>query len=368
MSKGAENPKGATRLNYNGGNQTMKKILSLVLAAAMLSTTAFAATNIGGVGASDINAVDPGETLRIDAKYFKDNATGANNTLADIDWRLSTEYFTVSSKKFDKGANLVKEVKINDTENTVDIVLNENLDLLAPKGANLVIKELGIKAKKKYDVGNDNKYLDGEIKQNVTYKYFGENELYVGYDSTKANLEVPLDSSPEYKDGTIVKFVKGADTSIVYETASLSTGDVYMEGRVYDGDKVYVGVDYDVNKDILKMDDTAAMRFINIKLSGLPTANTLKLTAEEDEFVYKIVDGKLTPSGLKWSDDDYAWVGKIRSTTSFVISDVELKSAPAAEGGTGTGNPDTGANDVVGIAAALAVVSLVAAGAVSLKK
>ncbi|MEG0754532.1 MAG: hypothetical protein RR461_11905, partial [Angelakisella sp.] len=114
--------------------------------------------------------------------------------------------------------------------------------------------------------------------------------------------------------------------------------------------------------------DDADIRFYNITTNGFPTANTIQLAAEEDEFVYKIVDGKITASGLKWSADDYAWVGKIRSSVSYVVSDVELKAAPATSGDATTGNPDTGANDVVGVAAALAVVSLVAAGAVSLKK
>ena len=46
-------------------------------------------------------------------------------------------------------------------------------------------------------------------------------------------------------------------------------------------------------------------------------------------------------------------------------SDKKLSvSAPAA----GSENPDTGANDVVGIATALAAVALVSAAAVSLKK
>ena len=47
----------------------------------------------------------------------------------------------------------------------------------------------------------------------------------------------------------------------------------------------------------------------------------------------------------------------------IIVTDVEIAAA-----GADTKNPDTGANDVVGVAAALAVVSLVAAGAVSLKK
>ena len=59
----------------------------------------------------------------------------------------------------------------------------------------------------------------------------------------------------------------------------------------------------------------------------------------------------------------------IKTPTTYVISDVELVAAAADSAADHeTKNPDTGANDVVGVAAALAVVSLLAAGAVSLKK
>ena len=51
----------------------------------------------------------------------------------------------------------------------------------------------------------------------------------------------------------------------------------------------------------------------------------------------------------------------------YIVSDVDLE-VKAAEGDKNEDNPETGANDVVAIAAGLAVVSLVAAGAVSLKK
>lgn len=326
----------------------MKKIMALVLAAAMLTTTAFAAVNVGGVGMSTI--VNPGETLRIAPDQF----TG----LSGISWRMSTEYFSISAKKFDKGANLVKEVKINDDKNTVDVVLNTNYELSKTNGENLVIKELSIKAKKEW------KDTTGTIviKKNQTYTYAGTSDLFVGY----VIVEQPLNASPEYVDGSLVKFTEAGGVS--YETAVLDTAaDLYIEGRVYAGDKVFVETDTDVNKDILKAAaDDADIRFYNITTNGFSTANTIQLSAEEDEFVYKVVDGKITASGLKWSADDYAWVGKIRTSVSYVVSDVELKAAPATEGA--TGNPDTGANDVVGIAAALAVVSLVAAGAVSLKK
>ena len=57
------------------------------------------------------------------------------------------------------------------------------------------------------------------------------------------------------------------------------------------------------------------------------------------------------------------WIAEAHVKAYQKCPDVEIVA-----GAEETKNPDTGANDVVGVAAALAVVSLVAAGAVSLKK
>ena len=112
------------------------------------------------------------------------------------------------------------------------------------------------------------------------------------------------------------------------------------------------------------------MRFFEIEGNGFPTTLSFELYAAEDEYVYAVKDGKLTNSGLKWDEDVYAWTGKVRSAVQYVISDIELDTTAVdtGDGDTTTENPATGANDVVGVATALAVVSLVAAGAVSLKK
>ncbi|MEG0753083.1 MAG: hypothetical protein RR461_04570, partial [Angelakisella sp.] len=199
----------------------MKKIMALVLAAAMLSTTAFAATvNIGAVGASTV--AKPGDTLRIAPEFFGvDGKTTV--TLKGIDWRLSTEYFSITAKKFDKGANLVKEVKINDDKNTVDVVLNTNYELAAPKGQNLVIKELSIKAKKEYVLSDDKKWETGEIKKGETYTYCGEaSAFHVGYPTN----ENTLGQDDFYEINELVKFVKGEDkddpsyATVSYEDAA----------------------------------------------------------------------------------------------------------------------------------------------------
>ncbi len=92
-------------------------------------------------------------------------------------------------------------------------------------------------------------------------------------------------------------------------------------------------------------------------------AFTLQADYADQYYVYTYVDGKLEAQDYEWDSIEGVYTWETKSPASYVISDVELVAAEEE-----TKNPDTGANDVVGVAAALAVVSLVAAGAVSLKK
>ena len=134
---------------------------------------------------------------------------------------------------------------------------------------------------------------------------------------------------------------------------------------------------------IANSDSDATMDFLNFE--GTPTFNsTATLSfygADEDSFIYEIKNGKLVKSDAEWSEDNGAWELKTRTLGSYVISDKALKSPSGStsdnggsNSGSGSGsngsvsNPDTGANDVVGLAAALAAAALVSAAAVSLKK
>lgn len=125
--------------------------------------------------------------------------------------------------------------------------------------------------------------------------------------------------------------------------------------------RFFYDYDEDADTDILKAYPDAEMSFVNIYTNGFPTAMDLEVYADEDEYVYAVKDGKLVASGLKWDEDAYAYTGKIRSSASYVISDIELDTTAVDTDGDGetddntTDNPDTGANDVVGVATALAV-------------
>lgn len=338
----------------------MKKILSIVLAVAMLSTTAFAANMDGVTGTTRVN---PDSTMEVYARDFTPVSKGDTNPVMFTDGELTSTNFSLT-KKISKGSNLVKSVAINDDKGRVDIkfVADYSLTFDPTKDLipNVIFEKLELKAKKKIDKWDGDSY-ESHIKSGDTYTMSIKAGFRVGY------LETKDDVNGNYAEDGLVKFTKDGDES--YGEASYDNGDISIFGRVYADDKVFTKFSSSVGDDqkaALKLYPEADLRFVNFTTNGLSANNTVLVYAEEDEFVYEIKDGKVVSTSLKWDDEDGAWKGKTRSSVSYVISDVKLdvSSAVAAD----PANPETGANDVVGVAAALAVVSLVAAGAVSLKK
>ena len=105
------------------------------------------------------------------------------------------------------------------------------------------------------------------------------------------------------------------------------------------------------------------------------------------KYIYEVdTDGQLRELNAEYDEDEEGFVFNTRTLGSYVISDVELVGAaiedeevpgesdtevPGESDTTtddGRDNPETGANDMVNVAAAMAVVSLAAAGAVAFKK
>lgn len=341
----------------------MKKVLALVLAVMMMAamgTMAFALDVGGGSDTTPGEAnANPGDTIRFYIGAFaadKEGKTPLNGT-------LTSEYFTIAAKTWSKGGALVKEVKLNDDKECVEVVLKENYTLETPAedAYNLVSKALEIKCKK--DTGTET----GAAKKRGTYGLMKEladapvGSYLIGWDPETIDI---TKEDQELVAGTINK-IKGSD-KVAYETVSATVADIaYMEGRVYDGDKFFFDADTDINTDIVKKYPDAELDFVNLKNSPSFNSNfDLEVYGDEDSYIYEVKDGKLVASSLKWDDDAYAFVGRVRTLGSYVISDTKLPVSAAAD----TGNPDTGANDVVGIATALAAVALVSAAAVSLKK
>ena len=330
----------------------MKKILALVLAVMMMATVAFAAdATLGQPGSGTPGNADatPGGKIMVYIDAFDD---GAGKALTGT---LTSEYFSIAKKTWEKGGSLIKEVKFNDAKERIEIILKDDYTLETPdeNKFNLIIKALEIKCKK--DTGTAEKRKTYGLLDSI------DKELLIGWDVATVAL---TDSNPTLTLGTINKMDGKGD--VAYETVSFELPDAaYAEGRVYDGDKYFVDGDTGVDTDIVKKYPDADLEFVNLKNS--PSFNTnfdLEVYADEDSYIYEVKDGKLVASSLKWDNDAYAFTGRVRTLGTYVISDTKLNVSAAA----GTENPDTGANDVVGIATALAAVALVSAAAVSLKK
>ena len=323
----------------------MKKILAMIMATSMLTSMAVAADYI------------PGDDIEF---------TGA----ADENWEweyedamkaINSDNYSLSTIKWEEGKALVASVKIDDEEDKLVISLKH--DYKSTKEKNL---EGSVKLREK----GKSRYATLNVKGTVGYKV---EELTINDDNEIDDFTV--DSGSIYK---IVGKNKG------YGNLTFTAGEADVSVRVYDGEIYYLDHTDTPNKNVLvaNTDSDATIDFMNFE--GTPTFNSTATISfygvEKEHHIYEIKDGKLVKSAAKWNDESDVWELKTRTLGSYVISDKALKSPSGSGSGSGSSNsttdpednneknPDTGANDVVGVASALALVALASAAAVSLKK
>ena len=341
----------------------MKKVLALVLAVMMLSTMAFASgitvtvdgnTTTGAThGSSNDVTITKGDFKPGSKIYIYKDADEENDRVKAV----NSDNYSITKVKYEEGRNLVEDIYFDDANDQVIVELKDNAALTANKTLDMTFTLKG----KGREVDDIDVAIDGTVG-------YGLVEGYITISDTDDVLfSVPLDDNKNYYKVTKTD----ASVTASYGDMEFTTTDedVDVVVRVYDGDKLYLYNDTDPDKDILKAyaDSDAELTFLNFP--GDTTFNataTLYMYKDEDSFVYELKNGKLVESNAKWSEDDGAWILKARTLGSYVFSDVELDVTEDVDDT--VENPDTGANDVVGIAAALGVVALVSAAAVSLKK
>ena len=328
------------------------------------------------------------------------NAEDSTDPTYGIFRSVTTDNYSISRVKYEHGKNLITGVTINDKEERVEVKFKDDLNNTGLKDfeVRFTLKGKGKMTLKAGDVARYNDYVKpvqaakaGDKVSLPDVKYvvigtvgYGKVEVSIGDDQDEEleNLEnygVKLDSD-------VIKFVRNtaankgpgwskrvagaftADAILTQEYGDALT----LEARVYHNDLMFLDIDYAPDRDIVGRlaDSDADMDFYSFNSDTKFTTfnSNAKLyfnDAEENDFVYQVKDKKLVKVG-SYSEDDGCWVVKTRTLGTYVVSDVELKEFEAT--GSVDGNPDTGANDVVGIATALAAVALVSAAAVSLKK
>ena len=362
----------------------MKKVLALVLAVMMLATTAFAVVENPEAGGTTYTAKKrPGDTLTITDSGIvtakpdvyvlaKDKAEG--DGLIAVKNLNSTNY-SISNIKYVDGKNLLDGTpKFNDAKDQLEIKLKN--DYNNTKESNLEIT-FTLKGKK-VGKGEKPETIDVKISYTVGY-HLVKNAITLDSGAAKLTKDVDYTNKQEIYE------VAGPDNYGTLEFTA-QDGDTDIEVRIYKDDKLYLYNDVNADSDILKKyaDEDADITFLNFPNTSFNATATVRFYKEEGTYIYENKEGNLTAitaeaasagaagqtaGKVKWDEDEGCYILKTRTLGNYVFSDVALP-LDAVDNTTDTPvtNPDTGANDVVGIATALAAVALVSAAAVSLKK
>ena len=147
---------------------------------------------------------------------------------------------------------------------------------------------------------------------------------------------------------------------------------------MYDDEEVLLGFSQDYIREIGIANEDAQLHFYNFlgTHDEFIRKGTLSIYGDKDSFVYEIVDGKLYDVDFSYNKEEETIEISTNELGHYVVSDIELEakdfkpSKPSTdknESNSDKNNPSTGASDFVGAAAALAVTSVAAAGALALK-
>ncbi|WP_312644803.1 hypothetical protein [Hydrogenoanaerobacterium sp.] len=344
----------------------MKKVLALVLAVVLafgMTTVAFAAVT-GNSGTKNI-AIDANVyTYDKDAKTEKASSAilfGNNMSLAANE----TYYIPVNDGSDDIS-------KISDLKNyKVRSSIDTGASYIASKPA-FVIKDkqafITFKTADKFNMeaqdfemtitiypDADFKVDSGNAAAEKSYALAGE----IKYSEVEVSNYKDVDGKPVVKFDDDAKDVElNFNDKATFEVNAEGQKDLFL--RLTDEDEALEDKYPEAALDI---------RYFDGNNKTFRRSGTLTIAADMVEgkdgkmvapFIYTNENGKLVVfKDAKYDEDAEKFVIKTNKLGKYVISDVELKADAATDKGDGAEtNPDTGANDFVGLAVALAVVSV----------
>lgn len=386
----------------------MKKVLTFILAAAMavgMATSAMAASIKVEMNPDVSNPQDPKASVVLDkdeqstdVKLNGWEVSNADLVMFDDNAKKFVVNFTTGdsipddfniSASVKKGGDVVKAtVKKDDMK--IEIEAIPNYAWSSTKQADYKV-EIKFAAKKTSHMNTKTLTVTGTVTAGSAWTSVinleGETDVDIPYTDTEKNVTT-----------TIVKW-GGTTEDVTINFTNLSEDqDVFMEfSKLFEQGAInlYHDDEPDGYKDIQKANIDAELEFINFPAKPVfDAAGTLYLGGDRDDYVYEIVSGSanalsvngtyradanlsLVKSSATWDDSYGSWKLRTNKLGSYVISDRELEVTTIGTGSSdnttnnGTGNvtnPGTGANDMVNVAVALAVVSLAAAGAVAFKR
>ena len=353
----------------------MKKVLAAVLAAAMslsMASVAFATFDgklQGGTtsGTSGKNYTVIDDTLS--KKVFNISDQGAETVyLYNYNSEGVKLYFDLGGYKFSDidvhvASGDVKPKKERLDDNNMAIIITPNFGLKDTKSDWSV------------DVEVDDDFVF-TIKGKGAYS--SVQEVYSGAKLrvTEAKKDSPIGVDSDADDGCFFDF-----SEVLEDTTRIRCDeyvDLYFKGN-YDTKVENLRVKRDVPDEVKEyFDDEDVDCYDFIAKPKFAKSVEVIIDADADSIIYEYdkSSGDLTRIDASRSSDGWKFSTKVLGT--YIVTEEEYDEGntkePAEEptdeptDSTDKSNPGTGANDMVGAAAALAIVSLVAAGAVAFKK
>lgn len=383
----------------------MKKILSAVLAAAMvlsMGVMAFAADYTWGSGSTGNAPVD------VDGLYFKnimrvvhangDPAEQVNAGNNDYTFTPGDDlYFPIMKTADDNNyANVIDKnwsinIKANDfVEKASFYTLEENKN--KPWGGTVSAAEDGY-VFVKVEIADDYDNLDSStvnfymyLANNKTKKQSNRVDVKYGFDNIVENyVDFDFTNDADHAAKWVVK--KNEKGRAVFDFDD----GVYFSVNMVSEEKVILNLSQAYDKDIDREynEYDADLSFYNFKGdndSFIKTGELFIPSAKENKYIYEVIDGELVEVDAEYNSaykvanvgSKKGYVIETKELGYYVVADEELivsdedidldddtTSAPVEDNKV---NPPMGANDFVGAAVALAVVSVAAAGALALKK
>ena len=379
----------------------MKKVLALVLAVIMVCTMAMA-LSVGGKPVTSPDetetgmAVNPGTAIAItqadldkwDIEYLTENG----KLVPQIkDAKGKVTHKSTVSVSFGTGSALVASQGWVETEDgwQYQILLKENDAMKLDEKVDLSFSQISYK--------NTGDLKAQVLKFNDADKTAGTADDKILFDVGYLVVEVALDEDdvidfntltdlvPEYDvlqtggiaRGVIVKVLKGDSETGSGHCIMPNTGSAKWEGviPVRAGETIFVSFAFDkdwTDKEDAKYDDVVGIEGVNptAKPASVKVGNYTLLGWDKTTNIYakNYRTGALVKLAVTMDDGVASFtVPAFSLVASFDGALAGATVETTTETGTTT-NPGTGANDVVGVAAALAVVALVSGAAISLKK
>ena len=325
----------------------MKKTMAFLMAAAIAAATgvtAFAEGDDPAAGGAYNTKQNPGATVEIPLELEEDVK------LSDL--RVYN--------KLTSGKSAVESIELDRGENGEDSLI--------------------IKLKDSYGVKTEEIEGELQVKKRTSGALVKTFEMDFDVNWDKAAISEDAELTETVDNAAPVYEFKSANKNVTFNFDGV---DANFEVRLENQDAVNMHYSTKADKKIVQANEDADLSFLSF--DGKPafdfrgTLNYYVEDTDKDWYMYELDSkGNLKTSAAKYDEDEGAFVLKTGTLGSYVISDTKLKAAAAdedekkddnkTESGDKTKNPNTGANDFVGVAIALGAVSLVAAGAVAARK